>query len=139
MVGYRVIAAVTVGGVLLLSACSGDRLSGADPETKGSGFEIKGTLSVPSYGAGSGTTCTVKDGYEDLRSGATVAVTNAKGDVVSVGSLVDIEPEGSTCRFAFDVANVPEGSATYGIEIGQQGVVKYPRARLDKDLNLKIE
>lgn len=132
----RVIAAGV--GVLLVCSCSGVGESGAEPEDKPTAFDIAGTVSVPSYGGSNGTSCTVKDGYEDLRSGATVAVTNAVGDVVGVGALVDIEATARTCRFAFDVPDVPEGSPTYGIEVGQQTMVKYPRSRLDRAVDLTI-
>jgi hypothetical protein len=131
----RVIAAGV--GVLLMCACSGDGESGAEPEDKPTAFDIGGTVSVPSYGGASGTSCTVKDGYEDLRSGATVAVTDAAGDVVGVGALVDIEASPAACRFSFDVADVPEGSPTYGIEVGQ-AMVKFPRSRLDRAVDLTV-
>jgi hypothetical protein len=128
-----------VGVLLLAGGCGGGGgESGADPEHS-PGFVIRGTVSVPSYGGASGTSCTVKDGYEDLRSGAPVAITNAAGDVVAVGALVDIEATQRTCRFAFDVPGVPEGSPTYGIEVGQQAMVMYPRARLDKTLSLTVQ
>jgi len=135
----RMFAAV-VGVLVLTGACGGgDGESGAEPEGKPSGFAIRGTVSVPSYGGSNGTSCTVKDGYEELRSGATVAVTNAAGDVVAVGALVDIEATQRTCRFAFDVPGVPEGSPTYGIEVGQQAMVTYPRSRLNKQLELIVQ
>jgi hypothetical protein len=130
-----------VAGVLVLAGgCSGGvGESGADPEDRPSGFAVRGTVSVPSYGGASGTSCTVKDGYEDLRSGATVAITDAAGEVVAVGALVDIEATPRTCRFAFDVQGVPEGSPTYGIEVGQQAMVMYPRSRLNKTLDLQVQ
>src|SRR3954447_7096087 len=132
--GKRLAIAAGLGVVLLCGCGGGGGESGAQPESRPSGFEIKGRISVPSYGGTSGTSCTVMDGYEDLRSGATVAVTDARGDVVGVGALVDIEATSDTCRFSFEVPNVPEGSATYGIEVGQQAMVKYPRARLNRTI-----
>ena len=135
----RMFAAV-VGVLVLAGGCGGGvGESGAEPGDKPTGFAVRGTVSVPSYGGANGTSCTVKDGYEDLRSGASVAVTNAAGDVVAVGALVDIEATPRTCRFAFDVPGVPEGSPTYGIEVGQQAMVTYPRSRLNKRLELVVQ
>jgi hypothetical protein len=132
--------AVLVGVLLLVGACGGaDGEPGAEPEGSPTGFVVRGTVSVPSYGGSNGTSCTVKDGYEDLRSGASVAVTDAAGDVVAVGALVDIEATQRTCRFAFDVPGVPEGSPTYGIEVGQQAMVMYPRSRLNRALELTVQ
>ena len=132
--------APVVGVLLLTGACGGgDGESGAEPEDRPSAFDIKGTISVPSYGGSNGTSCTVKDGYEDLRSGATVAVIDDAGDVVAVGALVDIEATQRTCRFAFDVPDVPEGSPSYGIEVGRQAIVMYPRSRLDRSLELTVQ
>jgi len=134
----------SAGAALLLTACSsGDGRSGADPESGPGTFEIKGTISVPSstYVAGGdqpGGFCTVKDGYEDLRTGASVAVTNAEGDVVGVSSLVDIDRKASECRYSFDVPGVTDGSASYGIEVGNRGIVEYARDQLDDPVELPL-
>jgi hypothetical protein len=137
----RMFAAVVGVLVLMLAGGCGGGIgeSGADPEGEPSGFVVRGTVSVPSYGGSNGTSCTVKDGCEDLRSGATVAITDAAGDVVAVGALVDSEATQRTCRFAFDVPGVPEGSSTYGIEVGEQAMVMYPRSRLNKSLDLTVQ
>src|SRR5690242_6983869 len=97
MVVRRGLVAAVIAGVLLMSACSaGDDPSGAEPESAPGHFAIKGTIAVPSatYLADGGQAqgfCTVKDGYEDLRTGAAVAVTDGGGQVVGVGSLLDID------------------------------------------------
>jgi hypothetical protein len=143
--GSKVVTAA--GGVLLLlGACSvGDGRSGADPESSPGTFEIKGTISVPSStyvtsgGDQPGGFCTVKDGYEDLRTGASVAVTNADGDVVGVSSLVDIDRAASECRYSFEVPGVPDGSPSYGIEVGNRGVVEYARDELDDSVELPLD
>src|SRR5262245_14532244 len=130
MVVRRGIVAAVVAGVLLVSACSSDDdPSGADPESAPGHFAVRGTLSVPSatYVAEGEKTkgfCTVKDGYEDLRTGASVAVTDAGGQVVGVGSLLDIDRTSEECRYSFAIPNVPEGSDTYGIEVGSRGIVQ---------------
>jgi hypothetical protein len=81
----------------------------------------------------------VKDGYEDLRTGASVAVTNARGDIVGLGELVDIERTPEECRYSFDVPDVPEGSGTYGIEVGSRGIVTYERSRLDGSVEFPVD
>jgi hypothetical protein len=141
--GWKVVAAASA--MLLLTACAGgDDRSGADPETGPGTFEVKGTISVPSStyvtsgGDQPGGFCTVKDGYEDLRTGASVAVTNAEGDVVGVSSLVDIDRAASECRYSFDVPGVPDDSASYGIEVGNRGIVQYARDQLDEPVELPL-
>src|SRR5215210_6469590 len=105
MVVRRMVVAVVASGVLLVSACSaGAGRSGAEPESRPGTFGITGTVSVPSAtylaeGAKAAGFCTVKDGYEDLRTGASVAVTDAGGDVVGVGSLTDIDRTSQECRY----------------------------------------
>lgn len=137
--------AAVVGGTLLVAACGGgDDRSGAEAESGPGTFAIRGTISVPSstYITGGGEQpggfCTVKDGYEDLRTGASVAVTNAAGDVVGVSSLVDIDRAASECRYSFDVAGVKDGSPSYGIEVGNRGIVEYTRDQLDQPVDLPL-
>jgi hypothetical protein len=127
-----------------MGACSdGDGPSGAEPESKPGSFTISGTISVPSatyVAEGQDATgfCTVKDGYEDLRTGASVAVTDAAGDVVGVGQLVDVKRTPEECRYAFDIPNVREGSGTYGIEVGNRGIVRYQRDELDDPVEVPL-
>jgi hypothetical protein len=136
--------AVAAVGALLLTACSSADRPGAEPESGPGVFEITGTIAVPSstfVGSGEeqpGGFCTVKDGYEDLRTGASVAVTNAAGEVVGVSSLVDIERSARECRYSFDVPAVPDGSPSYGIEVGNREMVTYTRAQLDRPVELPL-
>jgi hypothetical protein len=141
----RVIVTAVTAGVLLVSACSdGSDPSGAEPESAPGHFGIKGTISVPSAtyvaeGDEAQGFCTVKDGYEDLRTGASVVATDAHGEVVGVGALADIERTSEECRYAFEIANVPEGSDTYGIEVGNRGIVQYERSQLEDSVELPLE
>jgi hypothetical protein len=128
-----------------MSACSdGDGPSGAEPESKPGSFTISGTISVPSAtyvaeGQDASGFCTVKDGYEDLRTGASVVVTDSGGDVVGVGQLVDVRRTPQECRYSFGIPDVAEGSGTYGIEIGNRGIVRYERDKLDDTIEVPIE
>jgi serine/threonine-protein kinase len=140
MAGVWKIAAAAAG-VLVLCACGGDGRSGAEPEP--GFFGVEGTIAVPSAthlrsGEKSAGFCRVKDGYEDLRTGASVVVTDAEGDVVGVGSLVDVDRSAEECRYSFEIANVPEGSAAYGVEVGSRGLVRYTRAELDDPILLPL-
>jgi hypothetical protein len=138
------IAVPAAGPLLLLAACGGVARPGAEPESTPGVFAVKGTIAVPSATyVGSeddepGGFCTVKDGYEDLRTGASVAVTNAGGDVVGISSLVDIERSSRECRYSFDVPGVPDGSPSYGIEVGNRGVVTYTRDQLADPVELPV-
>jgi len=145
MVVRRRIVAAAAAGVLLMSACSAaEGPTGAEPESKPGSFTISGTIAVPSatyvaQGQDAPAFCGVEDGYEDLRTGASVTVTDSSGEVVGVGSLVDVDRTPEECRYSFGIPNVPEGSGTYGIEVGSRGIVQYERDKLDATVEVPIE
>lgn len=99
-----------------------------------------------------GEGCTViTTGYSDVRPGAQVKVTDAAGKVVGLGQLgpgrilrdpVLTNPDGwmgGSCGFGFDVAGVPAGLGTYGLEVANRGVVLYHEVDLDETVELVIK
>jgi hypothetical protein len=64
-------------------------------------------------------------GYDDIRDGAEVQVTDASGRILAVGNLT-----GSGCHYSFTIPNVPAGLSLYGIQVGHRGAVHYSETEL---------
>ena len=85
------------------------------------------------FGATAGRSCAGKRGYDDIRAGAQVKVTDAAGSVVALGELgagetVDTWPElkgTDICRFEARVAGVPKSGGILGVEVSSRGVVNF--------------
>lgn len=73
-------------------------------------------------------------GYDDIASGAPVAVKDASGKTVALGELGQGKDVGDAgCGFFFSVKDVPAGLGIYGIEVTHRGVIQYKEAVLKKD------
>jgi len=90
--------------------------------------------------------CSPKAGYDDIRAGAQVTVTDESGTVLGLGSLTESglwaeEPDTllilSDCRFDFEVA-VPEGAKFFGVEVAHRGVVRYTAEQAKDELHLTL-
>lgn len=78
--------------------------------------------------------------FSDLYPGAQVVVTDAAGKTVAVGALGPgraggITTEGGldramTCTMPFEVTGVPSGVGPYGVQLGQQAVLRYAENQL---------
>ena len=70
-------------------------------------------------------------GYDDLRGGASVVVTDATGTTVGVGSLrpgvLNLSKDPYYCGLAFEI-EVPAGKGFYGIEVTHRGRVQFSEA-----------
>ncbi len=75
-------------------------------------FTISGSITVAYSSVG---------GYQDIRSGAQVEVTNERNEILAVGSLTS----GSGGTYWFTVTEVPTGHRLYGVHVGNanRGVV----------------
>ncbi|MCP2327604.1 hypothetical protein HDA40_006111 [Hamadaea flava] len=84
--------------------------------------------------------CWGRGGYDDIREGTQVVVTDADGKTVAVGQLGKGEPkaESTRCEFVFLIAAVPEGSQFYAVEVAHRGKVQYPRAELNSAITLSF-
>lgn len=146
---------VMAGAILLLAACASETSTGvadtpttATPSTPAD-FAVSGFVDVPvdetmtklvnpdMQDQGS---CGVSDGYDDIRGGAQVIVTDAAGTTVALGNLdpgrvqtTDAEKTvaNANCRFAFVITGIPAGSKFYGVEISKRGRVQYAAERLN--------
>lgn len=85
--------------------------------------------------------CQGMGGYQDIRPGTSITVTDATGTTIGVGSLLQGLMIGSgatrTCSFPFAV-EVPAGKSFYGVEIAHRGRVNFPEADLRKPVQLSL-
>lgn len=95
----------------------------------------------------SGTdTCTGYKGYDDIKSGTQVLISDPAGKTIALGSLGDglvrRDPDNISrameCRFPFKVTGIPGDYQFYGIEIGRRGKLTYARDRLGNGLELHL-
>ena len=80
------------------------------------------------------TSCQGTGGYDDIRDGLEVAVTDAAGTVIGLGRLSSKPGEDTfagrrTCEYEFTVSGLPDASF-YGVEVGHRGVVRFSAADL---------
>ena len=101
---------------------------------------VTGSLSLVS-GRGvdtSGSSCRGTDGYDDLREGAQVVVTDPAGVTLAVTQLgVGESKDSTTCTFPFTV-KVRAGRGIYGIEVSHRKMVYYTEAELAGPVQLSI-
>lgn len=78
--------------------------------------------------------CWGRGGYDDIREGVNVTITDPEGKVVALGKLakglpVIIDDRASSCLFRFEV-EVPAGLKFYGIEVSHRGVIQFTQDEL---------
>jgi len=146
-----------LAGLLLLAGCSNTGSDAAEPTPTPTPtpFDIEGSIVVkldvtPFYQgrqeAVIGGPCNADDGYDDVREGTQVVVTDSTGTAVSLGRLEAGELLGkdggdifeAKCEFPFTVDAVPAGSAVYGIEVGSRGQQRYTEAELQSPVTLTL-
>lgn len=89
------------------------------------------------WAGGADTTCSGWRGFDDIRGGTEVVVTDSAGKTLAVGQLqtgkatgVTADDSATGCRLAFSISGVPSGVGPYGVEIGHRGVNHYPEGQL---------
>lgn len=95
---------------------------------------IEGSMTLKDGFSGDpGESCSGSGGYDDIRGGAQVTVSNESGDVLAVGRLGAGEgvPASSAtgsdflyCKFEFEVTGVPRAEI-YTIEVSHRGGLSY--------------
>lgn len=76
-------------------------------------------------------TCSGWKGYDDIRAGTEVVVSDAAGKSLVVGSLkagaatVGSDGRATECTMKFHIDGVPSGVGPYGVAIGSRGVAHY--------------
>jgi hypothetical protein len=84
-------------------------------------------------------TCRGGGGFDDLREGTQVVVTDAAGKTIALGQLgAGSWKRNVGCIFLFTVPDVPAGEKFYGLEISHRGRVQYTAAQLAAPVELSI-
>jgi hypothetical protein len=141
----RTMTALTL--LALTAGCGGDSPA-AQPEPPAP-FTLVGDVTVlrpnmiwnenPTMCAGTG-------GYDDMRVGAQVVVTDENSTTIAVGSIDSATPmmdpdDGNLargCSLGFSVAGVPEGRQFYGVEVTSRGRLQYTRDQMKGRLQLSF-
>lgn len=80
------------------------------------------------------TACQGMGGYNDIKQGSSVSVTDSAGKVVGIANLGVGKLIGSgmtrECEFSFSVFDVPAGLGFYGVEVSHRGSVQYKESDL---------
>lgn len=108
-------------------------------------FAVYGSLEMPIHETvydSMGRTCAGDGGYDDIRAGAQVVVTDADGGTVALGELSQGRMDGSvpdaTCQWRFTVADVPAGAGFYGVEVTHRGALQYTEQELRSPISLSL-
>lgn len=118
------VAAIGVGALVLWP-------SSGEPEARP--FSLKGQLLLAdraSIGGIPDEKCVSRNGYSDVRAGATVTVYDATGKAVALGKLNEggwvgpgVGKPGGQCVYTFTVPNVPN-SDILSVEVANRGQVR---------------
>lgn len=137
-------ACLAVGLALAAYAfTSGDEVTAAPPDAKKT-LTVNGdmTLKLPDFMWDKNPlSCWGKGGYDDIREGAQVVVTDASGATVGIGRLATGQPSVSgdratKCVFRWEVTGVPDGSSFYAVEVSHRGKLQYSRTEVVNPINL---
>lgn len=152
VIGAVVALLVVVGATIAVTMT----LAGGDePTTQTSApatFRVTGYLSLDSPGnfvweSVQNPVCAGTDGFDDVRTGAQVVVTDAGGATVAVGTLgeglasyqtVNGESLAISCKFSFAIPDVPAGKGFYGVAVTHRGSMQYQEAQLREALQLTL-
>ena len=88
--------------------------------------------------------CSGWRGYDDIRAGTPVVVTDPAGTTIAVGALDPGVPRrdpantsrATECRFTFGVTGVPGSHRFYGVQVGRRGKLDYTRDSIGRPLGL---
>lgn len=89
--------------------------------------------------------CFGTGGYDDIRGGVQVVITDPAGGTVALGKLDQGKLDGTVpgqtadlCKFTFAIQGVPAGKGFYGVEVSHRGRVQYPERQLFGALALTL-
>lgn len=122
---------------VLTTGCGGS--DGSGDSQKAETFNVYGTLTLQAsfdgdMSSSSGVSniddvnCEGEGGFDDIREGAQVVVTDNSGKKLGIGSLEagklpeeESSPLDFSCEFGFTVTDVPEGKGPYSVEVSKRG------------------
>jgi hypothetical protein len=112
--------------VLALAACGG---GGRQGNTINGTFTLQGnSLADGNFIAYDGG-CDGTGGYDDIKAGLQVTVSNEAGTVIANGALGTGNETGNGCQFPFKVERVPVAKF-YKIAVGHRGELSYSHAEM---------
>lgn len=101
--------------------------AGLEPSTGGGRYAITGSIELfdPDGAFDSGGPCTGTGGYNDLRQGATVTISDGAGNVLGLGRLSSgMGMTSVVCRFTFTVEELPR-SDFYQVDVAGRDAPSY--------------
>ncbi len=147
-VNWVVVIPAMAAAVLVLMAAAGGAVwfllrppgvATVPPPTRGT-LQVQGAMNLSQgqfiWNGGADTTCTGWKGFDDIRGGTEIVVSDASGKTLVVGELATGHATGITndtatgCRLGFSITGVPAGVGPYGVEIGHRGVTHYSQGSL---------
>lgn len=144
-------AAVLLAGgaaVYVLSDEESAATSSPKPTSTAAARTVVGTLTLndsDGFTFASDSGCNGTGGYDEIRAGAQVVITDGAGTTVALGQLGSGQMDGTfnsstaeMCKFNFAVPAVPTGKGFYGVEIAHRGRVQYPEQQLFGALALTL-
>lgn len=146
VVSALVLVAATAGGTWWLTRPAVSAPTPAASPTAPAPLPIFGHLDLDDvvFSAHPGDECWGHRGYDDIRGGAQVTVTDTAGKVIGVGALdpghVAYDSSGAAymCTFTFVVTGVKAGGGFYGVEVAHRGRVQYAEAKLAAAIALTL-
>jgi len=97
------------------------------------------TITEGHTGTDVGTGCRGTDGHSDIDAGTQVVIEDADGTTIAVGRLEIGQVGGvGSCRFPFNVVDVPEGERFYAVRIGRRGDFRYSSAEAHEMVELSL-
>lgn len=132
---------------LALTAACGTASPAVSPSPSPLPFTVHGTLSLNEGGSQNGEDgepCVMlSGGYDDIREGAQVVVSDEAGATIALGRLGSgvfrRRDDGSKgCDFPFAVEQVPPGHGFYGVEVSHRGRLQYTAEQARRPLELEL-
>jgi Protein of unknown function (DUF2510) len=150
------VSAALVGGLILVGAAVvlWGSLRHDSPGTNATTFRTTGTVTVDGSTlmdrAVNGNECITTGGFDDIRAGTQVVLSDDAGETLVIGELeagvlVGVREghdgflEGPwPCSFTFTLEGIPDIDGYYTLTVGQRGDLKYSRSQLDEPLSLTL-
>jgi hypothetical protein len=115
------VVAVSVGGLVWTNHSS----------SRAPKVTIRGTI-ILTNSATLRANCIGQGGYQDLRAGAAVVLTNEAGETIGSARLQGGEPDydDGICSYPFTIVGVPSNQQQYAVEVAHRGKVLKSRAEM---------
>lgn len=94
-------------------------------------FTLNGDFTLFATTGGTATNCYGEGGYDDIKSGVSVTVSDGTGRLLATGNLGSgtRSASGGSCSFSFRIPDIKQ-SDFYSIEVGRRGELSYSHAEM---------